>query len=152
MKKSLYAGAAVAALVIASPALAQETTVHGGSLLASVVEWGATAFGTAIAALVTAVTYRGLSLLGVQVTDAQKSQLQAVVVNGINSAAAKAETQLRGDGSLDVNVKSQIVSDAVKYTQDHAADLIKSLGLDPNSGQAVEAIRARVATALADPN
>jgi hypothetical protein len=39
----------------------------------------------------------------------------------------------------------------VAYVQDHGADAIKTLGLDPQSGAAVEAIKARIETAIADP-
>lgn len=125
--------------------------VKGGDWAASILEWFQVAFIGTLGTLFSALVYRGLSWMGVQVTDQQKAQLQGVIVNGLNSAAAKAAVDLRSNTALDINVKSQIVADAVKYAQDHAADTIKALGLDPNSGQAVEAIRARIETALNDP-
>jgi hypothetical protein len=127
------------------------TVVRGGTVLASVIEWLETAFGVALATMATGALYKIMSYFGIQTTQAQRDQLQSIVVNGLNDAAAKAEVSLRGDARLDVNVKNQIVSDAIAYTQDHAKDTIKALGLDANDGQAVEAIRARIATALNDP-
>lgn len=127
------------------------TVVKGGNLAAQVVEWLQAAFGLALGTLLTALVYRGLGWMGIQVTDQQKSQLQGVIVNGLNDAAAKAATSLRDSSTMDINVKNQIVADAVDYTQRHAADTIKALGLDPKSGEAVEAIRARIQTALNDP-
>lgn len=125
--------------------------VHGGQILSDIVAWGATAFGTVIAAVVTAGVYKFLQWMGIQVTDSQKTQLQAVVVNGLNAAASRAQTGLKSNTALDISVQSQVVNEAVRYAQDHAADTIKALGLDPESGQAVEAIRARIATAIVDP-
>lgn len=149
MKKIVLLTAAVLA---ASPALADTgTVIHGGEILSNVVAWLAAAFGTAIATLLVAVVYRVLAKLGIQVTEQQKAVLQGVVVNGVNDAALKARAALGSNAKMDINVQQQVVADAVTYVQSHAADTIKSLGLDPNSGQAVEAIRARIATAIADP-
>lgn len=146
---------ALALCVVATSAHAQTSApsvVHGGQILADVVAWGGAAFGTALAAVATAGVYRLLQWMGIQVTDGQKAQLQAVVVNGLNAAAARAQTGLKSNAALDIGVQSQVVNDAVRYAQDHAADTIKALGLDPESGQAVEAIRARIATAIVDPS
>jgi hypothetical protein len=110
------------------------------------------AFGTAIAGAVLWLITRVLGWFGIQTTDMQRAQLQAIVVNGLNAAAAKAQVSLRSTDKLDFSSKSAIVNDAVQYAQDHAAETIKALGLDPKSGEAVEAIRARIETALNDPN
>jgi hypothetical protein len=48
-------------------------------------------------------------------------------------------------------VKSQVISDAIAYTQEHGKDTIKALGLDASDPKAVEAIRARIQTAIIDP-
>lgn len=128
------------------------SVVHGGQILADVVAWGEAAFGTAIATVATAGIYRFMKWMGIQVTEGQKAQLQEVVVNGINDAAARAQVSLKSNAALDVNVQQQVIREAVRYTQTHAADTISALGLDPKSGEAVEAIRARIATAIADPN
>lgn len=127
------------------------TTVKGGSLLADVVQWFWLAFGTVVTGGIMVLVTKIFAYFGVQTTSEQRAQLQAVVVNGLNSAAARAQTSLRNNEKLDITLKGQIVAEAVEYTQAHAAETIKALGLDPNSGDAVEAIRARIETALNDP-
>lgn len=125
------------------------TVVQGGDILSQVIEWGKVVFGGLFATAFVAAVFKGLGYLGVVTTDAMKNQLQDIVVNGINDAAAKAEAAI--GGKFNVDVKNQVMADAVRYTQAHGAPLIKSLGLDPNSGEAVTAIRARIQTAIVDP-
>lgn len=150
MKKTLLLVAT--ASVLASSAIADDgTTIHGGQILANVLAYVGSAFGVAFAGLVTAVVYKVLGKLGVEVTAQQKEALNSVIVNGLNDASAKAQASVGSNAALDLNVKSQIVASAVAYTQTHAADTIKALGLDPQSGQAVQAIRARMTTLVADP-
>ncbi len=127
------------------------TVVKGGSYAADTIEWLKAVFGTALAAAALALMYRVFGYFGIQVTDSQRGQLQTIVVNGINDAAAKAATSLRNNPNLDIGVKNKIIQDAVAYTQAHGAETIKALGLDPKSGDAVEAIRARIQTAIIDP-
>lgn len=127
------------------------TTVKGGTIAASIIEWMQVAFGGVIGAGVLAGIVKGLQWMGIQVTTQMKGQLQAIIINGINDAAAKAQVALKSSDKLDIQVKNQIIADAVDYTQRHAPDTIKALGLDPKSGEAVEAIRARIETALNDP-
>jgi len=125
------------------------TVVQGGDVLSQVIEWAKVVFGGLFATAFVAAVFRGLSYLSVVTTDAMKNQLQDIVVNGLNDAAAKAEAAV--GGKFNVDVKNQVMADAVRYTQAHGAPLIKSLGLDPNSGEAVTAIRARIQTAIVDP-
>jgi hypothetical protein len=127
------------------------TTVKGGTLAAQVLEWLQVAFGTALATFALGVLYKIMNYFGIQTTDLQRQQLQSIVVHGINNAAARAEVSLRGNPELDIQVKNKIIADAIDYTQRHAPETIRALGFDPNSGEAVEAIRARINTALNDP-
>lgn len=124
------------------------TTVSGGDLAAQFIEWLKIAFGTIIAGLFSLLIVKIRAYFGLITTDAQKAALQAIAVNGVNSAALKAETALRDNPNLTFNVKDAVVADAVSYVQAHGADTIKALGLDANSGDAVDAIKARVATAM----
>ena len=140
-------------LVIASPALAQTTSVlHGGDVASSVVSWIAVALAAPVAALLSAAAYKALGWLGVQTTQGQRDQLQSIILNGINTASAKAQAQLKNNPDLDVNIKNQIVSDAISYAQSHAKETLTALGLDPNSGQAVQVLRDRVMATIADPS
>ena len=128
------------------------TTVKGGTLAAQVLEWFQVALVPVLGGALVGLLLKGMAWLGIQTTSQQSDQLQKIAMNGINDAMAKAESSLKNNPALDINVKNQVVADAVKYTQDHAAETIKALGLDPQSGKAVEAIRAKIATALNDPS
>lgn len=123
--------------------------VSTGTWAGEVLTWLAAAFSVPIGAVGVAVLLKIFKILGVQVTDQMKAQLQGIIVNGINNGAANLSSRVKGQGQ--VEIKNAIVADAVKYTQDHAGETMKALGLDPQSGAAVEAIKARIETALNDP-
>lgn len=153
---------AIAALSI-EPALAQfaadgvtplapavpVAVVSTGTYAGEVLTWLAAAFAVPLGGIATAALWKLFKFLGVQVTDQMKDQLQGIIVNGLNKGAANLSDKLQGQGK--VEIKNAIVADAVKYTQDHAGETMKALGLDPQSGAAVEAIKARIETALNDP-
>jgi hypothetical protein len=82
-------------------------------------------------------------------SDAARSRLQDIIVNGLNVGAAQVAQNLAGKDQ--VQIKNETVAHAIAYAQTHGADAIKQLGLDPQSGAAVEAIKARIETAIADP-
>jgi hypothetical protein len=124
------------------------TTISGGDLAAQIIEWLKLAFGTVIAGIGTQIIIKIRTYFGILTTDAQKAQLQALAVNAVNAAASKAEDTLRANPHLDIDVKNAVVQDAVSYVQAHGSDVIKALGLDPKSGDAVDAIKARIATAM----
>ncbi len=126
-----------------------ETTSSVGTLAGQVLQWLAAAFSVPIGGLLTAWLYRLFKLAGVQVADGLRSKLQEIIVNGLNVGAKSASEQLAGTAKIEV--KNAIVAQAVEYTQAHGAETIKALGLDPKSGAAVEAIKARIETAIADP-
>lgn len=120
-----------------------------GDVAASIIEWTMAAFGPLISAAVLWLVTRTLKATGLKNTDLLKDQLQRIVVNGVNAGAAKAQDELRGRAGVDI--KSATARNALWYAQTHGAGIIKALGLDPQSGEAVEAIKARIETALADP-
>lgn len=134
-----------------APVTTTTTTVKGGGWAAAILEWIQVALLPTLGAVAIAVLLKIFAYFGIQTTEVQRNQLQDIIVNGLNSAASKAATDLRSTAKLDFTVKSQIVNDAIKYAQDHGAETIKALGLDPQSGDAVEAIKARIETALNDP-
>lgn len=135
----------------ADTAAASSTIIDGGSILSEFIKWAALAFGTAFASVLTALLVRVFTYLGVQTTQMMRDQLQSVIVNGLNDAASKFESAVKVNPNLQLDVKSKIVADAIRYTQDHAPGTIKALGLDPQSGEAVKVITARIETALNDP-
>ena len=129
--------------------VASTTTISVGTLAGQVLTWAITGFGSLLATVFAAWGVRLFKIAGVQITDAARDRLQQIILNGLNVGAAKATTDLAGKGQIEI--KDAAVAHAVAYVQDHGADTIKQLGLDPNSGAAVQAIRAHIETAIADP-
>lgn len=128
------------------------TVVKGGGVIADVIEWLKVAFGGALAAATTGLIIRGMTWFGVQTTTAMRAQLQGIIVNGINQAADKVSAEVKNDPRFSIDVKNQVVADTIAYTRAHGAETMKALGLDPASGEAVTIIKARIETALNDPN
>lgn len=126
-----------------------ETTISVGTLAGQLLNWVVLAFSGPIGGIVVWILVRVLKKLGIDATDALRARFQEIVVNGLNSSAKVLEDRLAGQGKI--AVKNAIVAQTVVYTQEHAADTIKALGLDPQSGEVVQAIRARIETAIADP-
>lgn len=166
MKVLTHCAAVAAALAFASvapDALAQatqttvnttapvssETTISVGTIAGQVLQWIVAVFAVPIGSLITAWLWRLFARLGIEATDALRARLQEIVINGLNAAAKSADEKLKGRSPIEI--KSSIVAGAIAYTQVHGADTIKALGLDPHSGKAVEVIRARIETAVADP-
>ena len=129
--------------------VASSTTISVGTLASQVLQWIMVAFGPVIGSIVVWILVRVLKKLGIDATDALRARLQDIVTNGLNAGAKSATEQLQGKGQIEI--KNAIVAQAVAYTQAHGAETIKELGLDPQSGAAVEAIKARIETAIADP-
>jgi hypothetical protein len=129
--------------------VSSETTISVGTLAGQLLNWVVLGFSGPIGGLAVWIMVRALSYLGVKLTDAGRARLDEMVVNGLNIAAPLIEQRLAGEGK--VAIKNAVVASAVAYVQDHGADTIKKLGLDPQSGAAVEAIKARIETAIADP-
>jgi hypothetical protein len=129
--------------------VSSETTISVGTLAGQLLAWIVAAFSVPIGSLAVWIMVRVLKYLGITATDAMRARLQEMVVNALNISAPAVEKRLAGQGQVDI--KSAVVQNAVAYVQAHGADTIKALGLDPQSGDAVEAIKARIETAIADP-
>lgn len=126
-----------------------ETTISIGTIAGQALNWAVLAFGSILSTIFAAWGVRLFKLAGVQMSDAARARLQDIIVNGLNVGAAQATKDLAGKGQ--VQIKNEAVAAAIAYAQAHGADAIKQLGLDPQSGATVEAIRARIETAIADP-
>ncbi len=126
-----------------------QTSISIGTLAGQVLTWAAAAFGSLAATVFTAWGVRLFKLAGVQISDNARARLQEIIVNGLNVGAAQATKDLAGKGQ--VEIKNETVAAAITYAQAHGKDAMKQLGLDPQSGAAVEAIKARIETAIADP-
>jgi hypothetical protein len=143
---------APAAPVVVAPAATNvqaDTKISVGSAMSDIFYAAMTLFGSTIGAALTAVLLKLLGGIGDNMTVQRKEQLQKLVERGLMLAAAGAKKTL--DGKLTVDVKNQVVADAVRYAQSHGADLLKKLGEKPDAAHTVEALEARAETALADP-
>lgn len=127
-----------------------DTTISVGTLAGQALTWLAFAFGAPIGTLLTAWLYRLFAKAGVDMTDAMRARLQQMVINGINIGAHKAATDLAGKGRIEI--KNAAVASAVSYVQEHGAAELKAIGIDPNSNIAIDAIKARIETAIVDVN
>lgn len=155
MKRILAALAVSAALICSAIAQTVEAPIHPietvstGTLAGEVLTWLVAAFGVPIGGLLVLLAKRAAALVGVKLTQQMSDRLDDIIVRGLNAGAVMAKERLEGHG--DVEVKNAVVASAVEYAQDHGADTIKALGLDPQSGKAVEALKARIATLITDP-
>lgn len=136
-------------VVTTTAPVTSETTISVGTLAGQVLAWIAAVFAVPIGALLSAWLWRLFQLVGVQVADQARARLQEMIVNGLNVGAKKAESDLRGRGQIEI--KNAAVAETVRYVQAHGADTLRELGVDPASSKAVEAIKARIETAIADP-
>lgn len=126
------------------------TTIDTGTMAGQALMWVASVFGTTIGGVITMWLWKLFSLAGLQVSETLRAKLQEIIVNGLNAGAKVEADHLQGKGVIEV--KNDIVARAVTYTQAHGAETLKALGLDPTSDRAVEAIKARIETAIADPS
>lgn len=125
------------------------TTIEGGNLIGQAAVWIATVFGGSLAAVASAWVWRLFRLAGIQASDALRARLDEFVVNGLNFGARALADQTAGRARIEV--KNAVVGEAVKYVQAHGAETLTALGINPTSDKAVEAIKARIETALVDP-
>lgn len=126
-----------------------DTTISIGTIGGQVLTWIAVAFSVPIGAVITGWIYKAMQLAGVKGAEALRDKLQTIVVNGLNDGAARAAERFKGQAPI--QIKNAAVIDAIKYAQEHGAETITALGLDPKSGEAVNVIKARIETAIVDP-
>jgi hypothetical protein len=116
-----------------------------GEALQSVLAVAAVPIGGFLAMIL----FRVLKGVGVNLDKAREDQLQESINRAVVMFGNAAPRML--DGKINVDVKNNVVRNAIEYVRAHRADTIKALGVDPNSKQAEEALTARAEVALADP-
>lgn len=126
-----------------------ETTISVGTIAGQTLMVVATAFTGIIGSFLTALIVKLIQAAGIQATDAMRARLQEIVINGLNLAAQEAAGGMKGKATLQVN--ADIKSRATEYVRLHGAETLKALGVEPTSPQATEAIRAKIETAITDP-
>jgi hypothetical protein len=137
------------AQIAAAPAAPVPVIIDTGTIGGQALTWVITVGGGAVATLLTGLIYKLMQKAGIQITDAARARLQEIVLNGLNAGTKVAAAQLQGKGQ--VVIKQAAVANAVAYVQAHGKETMAQLGLDPTSPEAVEAIKARIETAIADP-
>jgi hypothetical protein len=135
--------------VIVSSQAAQPYSFDAGTVMASFVNWLWVAFGGTIVTALALIAQKVLRWLGVQTNQAMNDRLMEAIRNGMNDAAAKAQTDLTG--KFPIEVKNQIIAQGIEYAKAHQAATITALGLDPKTGEATEALRAKAETVIIDP-
>jgi ATP-dependent DNA ligase len=104
-------------------------------------------FGTVIGTFVTKWVMAVAKKAGLDATQAMSDKLNSIITNGLHDGAAKLGQDITG--KMNVQVKNQVIAQAVTYAQSHAVDTIKDLGGgDMNDPKVVEALQARAAAAL----
>jgi len=135
--------------VIVQPQAVQPYSFDAGTAMASFVNWLWVAFGGTIVTALALIAQKVLRWLGVQTNQAMNDRLMEAIRNGMNDAAAKAQTDLTG--KFPIAVKNQIIAQGIEYAKAHQAQTITALGLDPKTGEATEALRAKAETVIIDP-
>ena len=129
--------------------VSSKTTIDVGTYAGQALMWIAAVFSPIIGTVLTKWLLQLAANAGVQGTELLRSKLQDMIVNGLNAGAQAAADKLKDKDQIEV--KNAVVASTVQYIQAHGADTLKQLGLDPTSPQAIEAIRARIETAINDP-
>ena len=135
-------------VIVTTPSPAEN--FNFSNVLASVWNWFWVAFGGVITTAASLWLVKLMKNLGIDTTKQQNELIDDMVKNALNDAAARAGVAATSL-NLSVPVKNQIVQQAVEYVQQHGAETIKALGLDPQSGEAVSAIKAKMESVLVDP-
>jgi hypothetical protein len=136
------------AIVVAPPASAEPTASFSvGTWIADLLGALVALFGTVIGSFVTKWVMAVAKKAGLDATQAMSDKLNSIITNGLHDGAAKLGQDLTG--KLNVQVKNQVIAQAVTYAQTHGVDTIKDLGgVDLNDPKVVEALQARAAAAL----
>jgi hypothetical protein len=135
--------------VTTSGPVSSQTTISVGTYAGQAIMWVGAVFGTTIGAALTSLLIQMMRNAGVAGSELLRGKLQDIIVNGLNAGAKMASDSLKDKGQIEI--KNAVVASTVAYVQDHGADTLKKLGIDPNSNIAVDAIKARIETAINDP-
>lgn len=135
--------------IVVSPAPTIAAEIKTGDIGGQALEWVVATFGSTIGAALTALIVKYLKQAGVKNAELLRDKLDDIIVNGLNLGAHELADKMAGKGVIEV--KNEIAARAVQYAQTHGAQTLKNLGVDPTSPEAVEAIKARIETAINDP-
>lgn len=119
---------AMALVMAAAPAYAQGTVVDGGSIFGIFKPYLVELIGLVI----TAILGYALKILrdktGIDIDAKHRDTIQSALTNGAGLVIARAGDHMSG---LKVDVKNEVIADAVNYVLRSAPDAIKHFGLTP---------------------
>jgi hypothetical protein len=140
-------GLVQAAPVVVAPPVEPATSVSLGSWIADLLGSLVAVFGSVIATFLTKWVMAVAKTAGVNATQAMSDRLNDIIARGLHDGALRLGQDITG--RLNVQVKSQIVAQAVAYAQAHGADTVKNLvGVDIHDPMVIQALQARAATVL----
>jgi len=146
----VQAPAATQNTITTTAPVSSETTISVGSLAGQALDWAFIAFGGVLTTFLTRLFIKLAAEAGVRITKGLSDQINEALLNGLNHGESELSAELQGKDPI--TIKNAIVASAVEYAQTHRADAIEKLGLNPQSGAAVQSLRARIATLVADPD
>jgi hypothetical protein len=126
-----------------------DTKISVGTYAGEVLTWLAAAFSVPLGVLATGWLMRLFKSAGLVMTQQMQTELNKVLVNGLNDAATNGAKL--ANNKMILEVKDPIVASAIQYTIDRMPETLKGLGLDPADGDTVKVLRAKIATLAADP-
>jgi hypothetical protein len=123
-------------------------TVLLGDYAGAALEWMLPILAPVIAGFLVDALIKLRQRLGQSTSEAQRDKLQQMAENAVNLAGHQLNHDL--SGKLPMPARNEVMAMAVDYVQAHGSDTIKALGLDPTDPKAVEAIKGRIATIMAN--
>jgi hypothetical protein len=133
--------------VTVTPAPAADFSI--GTWIADLLGSLVAIFGSVIATFLTKWVMAVARKAGIEASQAMSDKLDQIINNGLHNGAANLQHDL--NGKLNVQVKNEVIAQAVTYAQSHGADTIKDVsGLDTNDPKVVEALQARAAKLLSN--
>lgn len=129
-------------VAVATSAQAADTTVSLGSALGLGLELVVATVAAPLLGLVGLWLQRQARRLGIEITDADRARLNALIENGVLWAVDNAGAQL--DGKWSVDLRSEILSGAAAYMQAYGADTLKRLKAPADPAQLQQIILPRL--------
>ena len=130
-------------------AVTSDTTISVGTLAGQVLAWLSAVFIPVVGTFLTRWLIALAKKAGVEASQAMSDRLDQIIENGLHSGASTVQADLTG--KLNVDVKNDVIRNAVQYAQAHGVETIKNLtGSDPTDPKVIEALQARATKVLAN--
>jgi hypothetical protein len=125
------------------------TKISVGTLAGELLQSVLAIFAVPVGGFLSMILFRAVKAAGVNLSTMNEAKLQESINRAVVMFGNYAPKVL--DGKMTVDVKNQVVANAVRYVQEHRADTLKALGVAPSDPKTAEALKARAEMAIADP-